>query len=531
MDALESMRPLLRAFLLILALVPSAWMAYRFSDMPHFGRFDDDGVYVVCAKSLAAGEGYRIASLPSAPYETKYPPLFSFLLAGIWKIAPGFPGNLRWIVLLVWLSLGATVVASFAWFRRLGFGDYTAMIMAALVGITPVGVFFGISAMSELLFTALLIACLAVLERDSFSTRIVIAAGLLASVAYLCRTAALPLLITVPLCLVVRKNWRAAATFAVTMLPAVGAWTWWSAAHRVATTDTTLMFHTDYFGQQMYGLRWADLPGIIICNGQLLVASIGRLPVFGTADTDATSYWVSLVGMVLVCSAVAALWRERGQLPFGLTFAVAYCGILLLWWTPPNERFVLPIYPILLAALVRAFLQFVERLRIQAPRAARVLPVCVVVALLAVNLFGSLHEIPRIIVAESRSVPERRHAYEWIVKNTPEDARLFAYFDTESYLYTGRKATQLHLLGHPSHANIPARITELEHIPDFARHRDLSFALLTSVDFLRDMPPPAAETVLSSLTHDAALQSVYRSQSVGVYRIRPEDARETSRLH
>jgi hypothetical protein len=41
--------------LLISGLVSSGLVAWRYRHIPHFGRFDDDAVYVVCAKALAEG--------------------------------------------------------------------------------------------------------------------------------------------------------------------------------------------------------------------------------------------------------------------------------------------------------------------------------------------------------------------------------------------------------------------------------------------------------------------------------------------
>src|SRR5439155_18787274 len=71
-----------------------------------FGFYHDDGIYVVTAKALATGQGYRIISLPYEPAQTKYPPLYPFLLSVIWRAYPGFPGNL-WV--LTSLSMAATV--------------------------------------------------------------------------------------------------------------------------------------------------------------------------------------------------------------------------------------------------------------------------------------------------------------------------------------------------------------------------------------------------------------------------------------
>ena len=59
-----------------------------------FGMYHDDAVYMVCAKSLADGDGYRILSLPGAPPQSKYPVGFPLFLALLWKVFPVFPGNL-----------------------------------------------------------------------------------------------------------------------------------------------------------------------------------------------------------------------------------------------------------------------------------------------------------------------------------------------------------------------------------------------------------------------------------------------------
>ena len=54
----------------------------------------DEGVYVATAKALAAGSGYRNPSLPDAPPQAKYPPLFPLALSFVWRLAPRFPANL-----------------------------------------------------------------------------------------------------------------------------------------------------------------------------------------------------------------------------------------------------------------------------------------------------------------------------------------------------------------------------------------------------------------------------------------------------
>src|SRR5437762_561847 len=89
----------------LLALAPSAYLAWTFRSMPHLGYYHDDSIYWVSAESLAQGHGYRIASLPGEPYQTKYPPLYSSLLAVVWKLTPAFPSNLAAATLFAWLLL------------------------------------------------------------------------------------------------------------------------------------------------------------------------------------------------------------------------------------------------------------------------------------------------------------------------------------------------------------------------------------------------------------------------------------------
>src|SRR5438128_7525740 len=74
----------------VLALAAVYLIALR---TPAAGIFHDDGVYLVTAKALATGQGYRIASLPGEIFQTKYPPLFPLLLAAAWKLYPRFPDN------------------------------------------------------------------------------------------------------------------------------------------------------------------------------------------------------------------------------------------------------------------------------------------------------------------------------------------------------------------------------------------------------------------------------------------------------
>ena len=67
---------------------------YWSSNKEVLGLFHDDGIYAVVAKSLSDGVGYRIISLPTAPDQTKYPFLYSYILSWLWSLYPKFPDNI-----------------------------------------------------------------------------------------------------------------------------------------------------------------------------------------------------------------------------------------------------------------------------------------------------------------------------------------------------------------------------------------------------------------------------------------------------
>ena len=61
----------------VLALV----VGVAVTDNYHVGVFHDDSMYVILARSLATGEGYRYLNLPGAPEATHFPPGYPALLA------------------------------------------------------------------------------------------------------------------------------------------------------------------------------------------------------------------------------------------------------------------------------------------------------------------------------------------------------------------------------------------------------------------------------------------------------------------
>src|SRR5580704_7385146 len=213
-------------FGLTLLLIPSAAFLWRNSDLPQFGDIHDDSVYYVSAKSLAAGD-YRIESLPTQPYQTKYPPLYPLLLSIAWRIEPHFPQNLPVAAWISWLALPAMLAMLTALYPRMGIDGWRKWLLLTLLAVNPYVILFSGTLLSELWFTALLAGALFFTElavEAEAPVQWAVAAGLLGGFAYLTRSAGIVLLASGFLYLWFRRRRVNAWAFAAPMFPFVAGW-------------------------------------------------------------------------------------------------------------------------------------------------------------------------------------------------------------------------------------------------------------------------------------------------------------------
>ena len=340
-------RPLAILFLLM-SLAPSAAFLWQHSDLPRFGDLHDDSIYYVSAKSLADGGGYRVESLPGEPSQTKYPPLYPLLLSVAWHINPQFPNNLPIAAWISWLALPAIMIQLLWLFPRLGITGWRAWFLMLLVAVNPYMLVFSSTLVSELAYTALILAVMLLTERGTRTA--IISAGALAGLAYLTRSAGIVFLMAGPLYLWIRHKRREAVLFGSAMLPFVIGWTLWSRWHQVPTSDPTLIYYTDYFRYELYSISLRDLPLFLWRNIDGLLLGIGSLAL----PNIVSSFVFKTVAQVIAVAMIAGVVRmaRRGQgLLYGL-LAAGSCVQLVVWHFPPNERFVLPLLPLALAGLL-----------------------------------------------------------------------------------------------------------------------------------------------------------------------------------
>ena len=437
--------------LLTAVLGVAAWIH---SDSLVCGEYHDDAIYVSTAKALAEGEGYRLAHLPGAPPQTKYPPLYPALLAVVWKLGPDFPANLP---LLKGLSLlcGASALAlAYLFLVRFRYASRaTALAATLLTGTGSLFLVFAVVTMAELLFASLTIVALwrveLALGRPPSQPSPAAGGGqgggafldgVLLALPYLCRSVGI---VFVPAALFLL--WRArrplrwtAAGAAVAMLPWIAwtmtSWMGWG-------KDPVQGYYTDYFGWWV-SLGLPSLARVVLWNGLWTIIGVSSLSMEGVSlllQWLSSAVWTALfvaLGLLVLRELGLLLYRGRAL----AAFVTAYLLLLVVWPWPP-QRFLVPLLPLLAALLLRALGRLLDRLPFSAQ--SRVAPVAWALLLLA-NLVAVMGYDPG--RAEGRSVAGNQaswaaydRTFDWLRRHSDPQDVLLAANDPMVYLYTGRR--------------------------------------------------------------------------------------------
>ncbi len=517
------------ALLIALALVPAARLLWLSRDNPHLGFYHDDGLYWVTAKSIAEGTGYRIVSLPGEPHQTKYPPLFPAMLAAAWKLNPSFPANLMTAVWITWLPLPLIVLLSNALLVRWGAGTGARLAVCAALALNPYLAFFATVLMSELWATCFLLAAILLMESECAGRWAAPLAGLACAASYLTKTVAAPLLIAVPLVLLWRRRFRAAAMFLACAVPPILFWHIWAAAHRAPTPDSTWLYYLDYLGFWARDIAPALFPTIVYRNLGELFTGGGELLLFKLGALPGGDYLPRL--LMLAALAGVVRWTRGARRPLYPLFTAGLFALLLIWDFPPNERFLIPVLPLLLlglwtelshlASIARSAWSRPER----SQRAAAVVVAGVLVgfgALYAVRTTGALWNVlPALARQRREAARDSRPLYDWIARNTPASAALFADRDTTLYLNTGRHATAIRVPTRYFYNEDRATILdEFARLTEFAPARQLDYLLLTPTDFeLGPLPEDQRRVAREALAHNPGFRTVFDSPAGAIVKI------------
>jgi hypothetical protein len=264
---------------------------------------------------------------------------------------------------------------------------------------------------------------------------------------------------------------------------------------------------------------WHNLDGFLMGAGRLLTFDVP----FGSKHLER----VAAVAAIAGCVRLARRTRK-------LQYPVAALGIsvaLLVWHYTPDQRFVFPLYPLLLAGLWTELENVCGALRaswrkpamadrIIARAMAGVLAVFVLFVVVTTG-YGLARFLPELFASYRADLETRRPAYDWLAQNAPAQANVFAYDDPLLYLYTGRKSCNLPVP--PTlyyHDDQPGIDKLLGSIPDFAREYKLGYVLLTRDDFYRDLHERGARCLRQAVDSSGAFQQLYKTPEVAIYQFK-----------
>ena len=232
---------------------------------------------------------------------------------------------------------------------------------------------------------------------------------------------------------------------------------------------------------------------------------------------------------VAMISGIVRLARRRVAVDYAL-FALVSTGILLIWHFPPNERFVVPLYPLLLAGLVTE-LGFLAKM-LRAAFGHKDIGQRMVAAVFSAGVatvFGTalvLQFYTTFIYLEASSdqkaakLRDLEAAYSWIGANLPPSATVLSYDDPLLYLYTGRRGNYLPLLPRWWYAeDHQAIIGAYRNVVAYCRSRGLEYVYFTSDDLDRETGPEDREQIARSIRANPQLTPVFHAGIGTLYKV------------
>jgi len=512
-----------------LALIPALWVLASNRDIPQFGTYQDDGLFLIGAKSLSEHQGYRISNLPGEPFQTKYQPLHAWLLAAIWSIDGNFPGNLTLVAIYQALVFVALIALSALLFQSFQFSPLESAAMAAFLALSPMVIYWGTVPFSDYLFTALVAAAFILLQHArQKSGRWFLAAGVMATAAYLTKPAGLLIVPAVLLGGIRRREWRSLLLFLAPILAAAAACTLWAYVHLTPSDQPILRYYTGYLGTFFKGGALAALPDIFPHNVTTLMMTLGSVAVQNLPASMAGRFVCILTTAAMVRGTVRIVKRT------GLIEYPVFCLLLALTlsvcYFSPTVRLMLPLLPLLSMGLYAegtVLAQHVVRSIQGREIANRIAAYGITAAVLAGCAYGLVsngrfiaREIPALLQQSRESTARSREVFTWMRAMLPPSAVVLASNDTLVYLYTGRKSVRpvpnSIAFYTNDHAGMLANFTDLDRL---TRAFGITHILVSPGDYVTEFEPDDRKEVIRLLLENPAHKTIYSADGFTIREI------------
>jgi hypothetical protein len=307
----------------------------------------DDAVYLVGAKSLATGAGYRFLHLIGAPPAVHFPPAWPTLLAVVWKVNPSFPDNSVLLKLVNPLLLAAAAALACRYgARRLDLPAPAAAAAAVVfTAAWPLVAIAGTLGPEPLFFVTLFLAlAMADGAADRGGWRRAVLAGVAAGTVALVMSAGLALVPALVLALLVAHRRREAAVAAAGAAAVLVPWQLWLARH---VSDLSPPLRGSYGPVldrvlDLYRERGATFVAIVARTNLLaIMRSLGG-SLFPLGPREIRPLLVTLVLLVMAI----AMLRARRRATTALLFLPCHFALVLATPASP-ERVLWAVWPLL----------------------------------------------------------------------------------------------------------------------------------------------------------------------------------------
>ena len=433
----------------------------------------DDAEYVMLGRSLRAG-GYHELHRIDRPVHAQYPPGYPALLAA-WGAAAGDDFDA-----LVLLNVGisaALLAAVYATLRRRGFGEVEATGSVVVLAVNPALVAMAGSLRSEPPYTLLSMVCLLMLAAREPRAGQRTLAGAAAIVAALTRSIGVTLVAAVAAHWLIERRWKTLTLFAGAAALTLGSWLAWTALAPERYTGSS------YIGDLTAGTgeRGTLAPKFPdrIPEHISWYARIGVPWMLGVPTVQGTVLDNAIALLLLVGLGGLGVWTfARRWRPAALYLGVY--GALLAVWVWRVERFVIPLLPIIVAAVLVGAGRLGTLLRLRRPWLAVVATALVLFAGGVARTTEDLAEAAR--CDRSAQLPDAEcltadqasffEAVRWIRTHTAEDAVFLTAKSAPFWLYTGRRTISYGT----------ARRTDTLAVLPFLREQATDYVLLTALE-------------------------------------------------
>ena len=407
------------------------------------GVAQDDGLYMILAKAISTGQGYRFINLPGAPAGVHYPPGYPLLLAALSRLTSGIPGNPLVFAAANMVFLGIGAASLYVLARRVGMSSALAAGCALAGFLMPPALWMNTALFSEPMWLGLAIPWLVWADRaDSecnLDARTAILLGASAGGIALVRTQAATLALALAFVLVLRRRWKPAALVLVAAVAVLLPWQLFIAHHAGEIPEAVSAKYGPYFSWFVQGLRAEGL--------HLLIATIVRnvgssFAIIKALFAPVGGPWLAIV--LLGAPGIAAAWRLARRTPVVFMAVLAHAGIILMWPFEP-QRFIWTSWPLVVLWICAGAAELWD----QAQRAseARWSPARIAVALDA-GLLGlaavgatafmlSTGAYRAIARGQAKRITP---TVAWVQEHTRSGTLVASDDETAVFLYTGRRA-------------------------------------------------------------------------------------------